>query len=319
MRIYAAPLEGVTGWQFRATHAKYFGGVDRYYTPFLTPGRGSQQPGGKALRDLMPERNDLERTVPQLLTRNAEDFLWGAETMAAFGYREVNLNLGCPSGTVVAKGRGSGFLRDPEELDAFFDTIFPRSPLPVSVKTRLGLTDSEEFPRLLEVFRRYPIRELTVHPRVRKDFYSGQVRLDSFAPALEDHPWPVCYNGDLVTVGDVQAIQARFPEVEAVMLGRGLMADPALARKLRGGPAADRETLRKFHDDLFACYTDSFDSAANAMMRMKELWGWLIHLFGDHQKLAKALRKARTPEDFSLAAAAVFRDLPLLEEAVGPL
>lgn len=314
MRIYAAPMEGVTGWQFRRVHSKYFSGIDRYYAPFLTPGRGSQQPGQKALRDLWPEHNDMGLTVPQLLTRSAEDFLWGAETVAEFGYSEVNLNLGCPSGTVVAKGRGSGFLRDPEALDAFLDQIFAKTPLPVSVKTRVGFENAEEFPRLLEIYARYPIRELTVHPRVRTQFYNGAVDLETFTYAVERNPWPVCYNGDLVTLQDVYRIQERFPAVEAVMLGRGLMADPALAQKLRGGTGVDRETLRQFHDELYTCYADSFGSRGNAMMRMKELWGWLIRLFGDRKRLEKDLKKARTTEAFDAAVAAVFRELPLLEE-----
>lgn len=315
MRIYAAPMEGVTGWQFRRVHAKYFGGVDRYFAPFLTPGRGGQQPSQKALRDLLPEHNDLARTVPQLMTRNAEDFLWGAELLRDLGYDQVNLNLGCPSGTVVAKGRGSGFLRDPEALDAFFAEIFEKTPLPVSVKTRLGIHDPGEFPRLLAVYRRYPICELTVHPRVREEFYKGPVHPDAFALAAEDKPWPLCCNGDLATVGDIADVQKRFPRIDAVMLGRGLMADPALARKAAGGPAADRETLRSFHDELFALYTESFGSAPNAMLRMKELWGFLIRLFGEDKRREKALRKARDPEEFRAAVSAIFAELPLLDEA----
>lgn len=166
--------------------------------------------------------------MPQVMTRRAEDFLWAAEQVADMGYGEVNLNLGCPSGTVTAKGKGAGFLARPEELDAFFEAVFTKVTLPVSVKTRLGIREAEEFDRLLEIYNRYPISELMIHPRVQRDFYKNTVRLDAFAAALARSRNPVVYNGDLVTPKDCTAFTRRFPEVETVMIGRGLIADPAL-------------------------------------------------------------------------------------------
>ena len=154
----------------RQVHNRWFGGIDRYYAPFLSPTQ-SHCFGKKELDQVLPEHNEGIHLVPQLLTRNAEDFLWAAGELAAMGYKEVNLNLGCPSGTVVAKGKGSGFLARYEELSAFLDKIFTFCPIAISVKTRLGLTDPEEFGSLLELYNRFPICELTVHPRVQKDMY----------------------------------------------------------------------------------------------------------------------------------------------------
>ena len=183
MRYYFAPMEGLTDSIYRRLHHKFFPGVDRYYMPFLSPTvHRSLTP--REARELPPADSVPFRAVPQLLTKVPEDFLWAAGQCKALGYDEINLNLGCPSGTVTAKGKGSGMLRDPASLDAFLDAIFSKTELPISVKTRLGYTDPEEFPQLLEIFNQYPIKELTVHPRVRSDFYKGKVRMESFEYCL---------------------------------------------------------------------------------------------------------------------------------------
>ena len=255
--------------------------------------------------------------VPQLLTRVPEDFLWAAGELKAMGYREVNLNLGCPSGTVVAKGKGSGLLASAEELDRFLDAIFSGTDLTLSIKTRLGLRQEEEFGPLLEVYNRYPIACLTIHPRVQKDFYRGAVRMEAFRAALAMSRNPVCYNGDLVTAEECRTLEAAFPGLDGVMLGRGLVGDPALGRKLRGGEAADKETLRAFHDTLYAGYCEAFGSAHSAMSRMKEMWFYLMGLFADSGRQAKALRKADTPQKYERQVAEIFRDLPLRQDNPG--
>ena len=215
---------------------------------------------------------------------------------------------------MVAKGKGSGFLGLPEELERFLDTVFDAAPCAVSIKTRLGLREPEEFGPLLALFRRYPLAELIVHPRVQKDMYKNTPRRAYFARALADSPFPVCYNGDLYTVPALEAFQAEFPAAERIMLGRGLAGDPALARKAEGGPAAGREELRAFHDQVYEGYAEAFGSRRNAMLRMKEVWFYLIHLFGDSQRHAKAIRKARDTDEYESAVAAVFRELELLPE-----
>ena len=199
MKIAFAPMEGLTGALYRQAHCRWFGGVDRYFIPFITPTQDHRFTK-RELREILPEHNGGLTAVPQLLVRRAEDFLWAAGELAAMGYPEINLNLGCPSGTVVAKGKGSGFLGLPEELERFLDTVFDAAPCAVSIKTRLGLREPEEFGPLLALFQRYPLAELIVHPRVQKDMYKNTPRRAYFARALADSPFPVCYNGDLYTV-----------------------------------------------------------------------------------------------------------------------
>ena len=305
MRYYFAPMEGLTDSVYRRLHHKYFGGVDRYYMPFLSPTM-HQTLTGKEDRELpMADSVDFV-AVPQVLTKVPEDFLWAANVCHNRGYEEVNLNVGCPSGTVVAKGKGAGMLADADALDRLLDAIFKGSPLPISVKTRLGLTDPEEFPALLDVFNRYPIRELTIHSRVRKQFYQGDVDMDMFRHAVAHSKNPLCYNGDLFSRQDVDKITAEFPQVEAVMLGRGLVSDPGM---LCGG--TDVQVLEAFHDALLEEYLILFGGSRNAMFRLKENWSYLLPRFENSEKLAKRLRKATDLAEYRTIASEIFHTLTL--------
>ena len=305
MRYYFAPMEGLTDSIYRRLHHKYFSGVDRYYMPFLSP----------TIHRSLTRKEDRElpladRTgflaVPQILTKVPEDFLWAAQVCRDRGYDEVNLNVGCPSGTVVSKGKGSGMLRDAQALDRFLNAVFSASPLPVSVKTRLGLEKPEEFPHLLDVFNRYPIKELTIHPRVRKQFYDGSVHMELFDYAVEHSKNPLCYNGDILTISQTEAIAARYPQVEAVMIGRGLIADPGM---LCGG--TDAAALEGFLNELMAVYEVEFGGSRNAIFRLKENWGFLHDRFEGCDKLWKRLRKTTDAEEFKAISAEILHTLPL--------
>ena len=192
------------------------------------------------------------------------------------------------------------------------DGIFAAPPTAISLKTRLGMEDPEEFPALLELFSRYPVSLLIIHPRVRQDFYRRPVRMDSFRFALDHYRGPICFNGGLLTPEDCAAFAREFPQVDRVMLGQGLLADPALVRRLRGGPAASREELRQFHDALYHTYVDLFASQRNAAFHMKELWHYLSHRFQGPEKALKAIRKASTPQAYDAGVEQMFR-LPLTD------
>lgn len=315
MHYYFAPMEGVTGAVYRRTHHEYFPGIDKYFMPFITP-TTNERLTPRQKRDVAPEVNRGVPAVPQLLTKYAADFIWAANALFGMGYGEVNLNLGCPSGTVTAKGKGAGFLRDPEALDRFLDAVFSACTGAVSVKTRLGMQDPAEFAPLLDIYNRYPIAELTIHPRVRQDFYRGQVREADFAAAFPRCRMPVCYNGDIVSEAGAQTVGERYPAVQAVMIGRGLIADPSLVTRLTGGARADKKTLEAFHNALYERYCEAFGDRRIAMLRMKEIWFYHLNLFADSEKHGKALKKSRTADEYERAAAAVFRDLDLPENTV---
>ena len=313
-----APLDGITKVVFRRVWAAHFGGADRYFIPFFSP-TDQHILTDRDRREIDPANNGGLPLVPQVMTCRAKDFLWAAEVVADMGYTEVNLNLGCPSGTVTAKGKGAGFLAKAEELDRFFDQVFSKVRMPVSVKTRLGIQEPEEFARLLEIYNRYPIACLTIHARVQKEKYRGPVHLDAFAQALAESRNPVCYNGDLRTAAEVEALSQRFPSVEAVMIGRGAVADPALLRKLRGGPAATKEELQAFTQDLYRAYQAFYGQVGTAAQRMREVWFYLIHLFENADRLNKKLRRFKNPGEYESVEAAIFRDLSLRDHSEGDL
>lgn len=320
MEFLFAPMEGITGRVYRRVHARHFPGVDRYYAPFFSPSGDHHFPL-RGLVDLLPEENPGVPLVPQLLTNRAEDFIWAAASLADRGYWEVNLNLGCPSGTVVAKYKGAGFLRLPEELDAFLDGVFAApelAGLAISVKTRIGMADEAEFERLTAIYRQYPIARLIVHPRLRTDYYDGPVRPEAFRRAWEDSPFPVIWNGEIFTPDDLRAMEARFPGQEAVMIGRGLVAEPGLVQRLRTGAPCTREGLREFHDDLCEEYRAVLYGETALCHRMKEIWAYQIRHFEGGEKHLKRLNRAKTLAEYRLAADAVFAELTLLPDTRWP-
>ena len=240
IKLYAAPMEGLTTYIWRRAQREVFGGVDKYFTPFLSP-NGNLAFQQKELDEVTQGETD---TVPQLLTNRGDYFVWAARELYAMGVREVNFNLGCPSGTVTAKRKGAGLLAYPEELDRCLEEVFAALPdMRVSIKTRIGKNDPAEWERLLAIYGKYPVSELIVHPRVQKEFYRGAVHRDAFELALARRREPPVYNGDLFTAAEVEDFCRLYPQVRAVMLGRGLVADPALGRRLRGGAAATRQEL----------------------------------------------------------------------------
>lgn len=305
MKACFAPLEGITDAAFRRIHHKYFPGVDCYYMPFISPTIHRCLTHREA-RELPPADSVGFQAVPQLLGKSPEDMAWAVGQCADLGYSEVNINLGCPSGTVVAKGKGSGMLADPDALDRFLDGLFSRTDHPISVKTRIGLEQPEEFPRILEVYNQYPILELTVHPRVRKAFYKGSCDMDAFQYAVDHSKAPLCYNGDIHSTKDVDAIAARFPSVQAVMVGRGLVADPGM---FSGGTTPD--ILEAYLDELLETYVSLFGSRKNTMFRMKEHWFYLLSLFQDSAKPGKQLRKTTDYDEFRRLTHQIIHTLPL--------
>ena len=320
MEFLFAPMEGVTGRIYRRVHARFFPGVSRYYAPFFSPSGDHHFPL-RGLTDLLPEENPGVDLVPQLLTNRAEDFIWAAASLMDRGYKEVDLNLGCPSGTVVAKRKGAGFLLLPQELDAFLEAVFSApelSGLSLSLKTRIGFADEREWERLLGIYRQYPLSQLIVHPRLRSDFYTGPVRPAAFALALEGSPFPVTWNGDVFSPADLAALKQRFPAVRAVMLGRGLAAEPGLAARLATGEVCSRETLHAFHEAVSEEYRSVLYGDTALCHRMKELWSYLILHFEGGEKHFKRLMKARRWEEFHLASEAIFAELPLREDAEMP-
>lgn len=309
MKIYPAPMEGVTGYVFRQVYREMFGGVDGYFTPFLTPAE-KRVLRGKERREIDPEFNPVDMTVPQILTDDPDKFLKMCLLLTDLGYTEVNLNAGCPSQTVTGKNRGSGMLKDPAALDRFFDRLFtekehyPEEPvrsLRISVKTRLGMEDPEEFRGILPIYNRYPLCEVIIHPRVKKEFYNGTPHMDAFEEAFYNSLHPVCYNGDIWTLEDYERLTERFPTLDRIMIGRGLVADPSLVRRIRGGDPMTIPEYREFSDRLLDGYIESMQNETNAMMRMKEAWLYMGRQFNVTERELKKIYKAKNKAEYLIA------------------
>lgn len=308
MQYYVAPMEGLTDRVWRQTHQKWFaapGAPVRYYAPFLSPPENRVLVKRK-MEEVLPQNNPGTPVIPQILGKDGELAAWMIGELRKLGYQEVNLNFGCPSGTVTAKGKGAGMLRDLAKLQAFLDAVFAHADGPISVKTRLGVDSAAEFAAILELYNRYPISELTIHPRVMRQLYRGEADRAAFAAALPECQMPVCYNGDVTSAALVHELEAQFPTLSGIMVGRGIIADPALLRVAAGGAPATKEELRGYVDDLYHGYTELFGSAGCAISRMKAHWFYLIHRFAGADKLEKQLKKLREPWEYEVTVNQIF-------------
>ena len=310
MRFYFAPMEGITIYTYRNLCNEMFPYIDKYFSPFLVTKKKTIL-NAKELRDILPENNEGINLVPQVLTNNAEDFIIMIRELEKLGYREVNLNLGCPSGTVVSKFRGSGFLAKPEELDEFlaqvFD-VFAGTDMKLSVKTRIGKDAPEEFYHLMEIYNKYEMSELIIHPRTQKDYYKNKPNLPVFADGLKVSKNPVCYNGNIFTVSDYEKFTSRFPEVPMIMLGRGLVCNPALVAEILGRGILEKGILREFHDRIYGEYKQIYSGEKNILFRMKELWCYMVYLFQENEKHKKKLMKSKNLAEYEAAVNVLFRE-----------
>ncbi|MBO4336467.1 MAG: tRNA-dihydrouridine synthase [Lachnospiraceae bacterium] len=318
MKLYFAPMEGITGRFFRnAYESVYTGQIDKYFAPFITCA-GKKGIAPKDLKELLPENNPGIHLVPQVLVNKPEDFGYLAQALKQIGYDEINLNLGCPSKTVVSKGRGAGFLKDPEALDRFLEAAFDiceKSKQQLSIKTRLGMEETEEFDRLYEIYQQYPCSELIIHPRLQKDYYKYPVRTSAFDKAWETRKDDqLVYNGDITGSSQVAALKEKYSGMPAVMIGRGFLMRPYLADMIRGNeigtdnPAVAKihEKLWLFHDRLYAAYKEEMPGARAVLFKMKELWFYLAESFpvtDDEQgkrnkKALKQIKKSQRLEDY---------------------
>ncbi len=302
MEYYLAPLEGITTYIFRNAYHHYFGGIDKYFTPFIS----SKGMSSRELNDILPEHNKDIPLVPQILTNRTDEFLAIAGKLETYGYTCVNLNLGCPSGTVTAKKRGSGFLSIPDELDAFLTEIFEKCPLKISIKTRIGVSSEEEWEHLLSIFGKYPVDELIIHPRLQQEFYNGTPHKSAYAKAEETLSVPLCYNGDIISCASKEALLDELPQVSRIMIGRGILRDPNLILRLKGKPCHEKDTLKAFHEEILENYIEIMSGEAPVLYKMKDLWFYMSKSFTDSEKYLKKIRKANSLSAYKIAVNNLF-------------
>lgn len=293
MRFYFAPMEGVAGYIYRNAYHTYFHHIDKFFAPFIVT-----SPNGirrmKEFKDILPENNEDIRLIPQLLSNNVQDFIQAVNEIEAIGYDEINLNVGCPSGTVTSKGRGAGFLLKPKELDRFLDRIYQECRVKISIKTRIGFYEPGEFEKILDIYNNYPVHELIIHPRTREDYYKNNVHLEMFEYAVRECRHELCYNGDIFLKSDCDKIEKMFPEIECVMLGRGLLRNPSLVENIiEDREEPDWKTIFAFHNRIYNDYKKILSGDKHILFKMKEIWLHMSCSSEDSEKFFKKIKKAK--------------------------
>ena len=310
MKYYLAPLEGNTTYVFRTAYHRHYGGMERYFTPFIASRNLSSRERG----DVLPEHNVGMTCIPQIITGRADEFLDIAASVKAFGYDTVNLNLGCPAATVVSRKRGSGMLSDTESLKVFLDEIYTKCDMKISVKTRIGIESTSEWTKILDVFEMFPLEELIIHPRLQKQGYGGQVHFDAMQEAYERNlPFPVCFNGDLLYIneeaagyGSLSYAKELLPQMDTAMIGRGIFRYPGMVAEAGSEPSLDR--LKAFHSELLSGYIKIMSGDANTLFKMKDLWTFLSQSFEDSDKYLKKIRKSSRLSEYEVVVNSLFRE-----------
>ena len=300
MNLYFAPMEGITGCVYRSTHREVFGGCSAYFAPFITPS-DNEKVSKKGLKDVLFENNKGFPLKVQVLTNQSEAFIKFANKIKAHGYNEINLNLGCPSATVVGKGRGAGMLAEPYKLDKFLYEIFSKCDIKISIKTRIGYEERNEIEDLMNIYNKYPISLLIVHPRTRMEFYKGIADVDAFKYAYSVSKNNICYNGDVCSKEDFQVIKNQFPDAEGVMIGRGALKNPALFREISGGPLLKTDELITFSEKLTENYLEFLGSETFTLHKLKEVCYYMLLNFPEEKKISKAVKKANKLTEFTAA------------------
>ncbi len=290
MKLYFAPMEGITTYTYRNIHAELFGGCDDYYAPFIVPTE-NERLSMKTLRDIKPENNHIKPKI-QVMCSTCGAFLEFEKKVTEMGYDEVNINLGCPSGTVVKKFRGSGALKNPVMLDEMLSGIFGKSDIKISIKTRAGFYSHNEFDKLLDIYKKYPFSKLIVHPRIREELYKGKPNLESFSKAYKKIGKNLCYNGDIYSVCDFKEISEKFPGLDSVMIGRGAVKNPAIFREIKGGRKLSTKELISFSNLLEKRYLEYFRSECNVLHKLKEMWIYAGENYPNDPKIIKAIKKS---------------------------
>ncbi|MVX67158.1 diguanylate cyclase [Clostridium chromiireducens] len=314
MKYYLAPMEGITGYVYRNSYKSFFNNIDKYFTPFIVPNE-SKNLNTKEFKDVLPENNKGINIIPQILTNDSKGFINTSKKLQRLGYNELNLNLGCPAGTVVSKNRGSGFLAKREELDIFLSEIFKIDNMKISIKTRIGKDSPEEFYELIKIYNKYPMEELIIHPRTQKDFYGNRPNLKVFKDALSLSTNPVCYNGDIFTADAHDDLIKTFPEVKTIMIGRGILANPGLINTIKTNANMDKKVLKDFHDEILNNYIKLFNEDIFAMNRMKELFGYMSYIFSDNKKYIKKIKSSQNIDEYNEAVVSLFTEQEIINGA----
>ncbi len=309
--LLSSPLQGFTDFRFRNAQNKIFGGIDTFYSPYIRlNGKLVIKPSYE--RDLLPENNLGLEVIPQIITNDADEFLFVAKYVQELGYKELNWNLGCPYPMVTKCGMGSGLISNPERINGILNKVHSESDIIVSMKMRLGYDTTEEILDVLPILDTYPIKNIAIHARIGKQLYKGGVHLDAFQQCIDNTRHKLYYNGDISSVAKFQEMQQRFPTIDHWMIGRGLISDPFLPNMIRANsaeyPENKMELFSKFHDTLYEIYSESLSGSTHILLKMYHLWEYFSTTFSNPHKVLKQIKKAQSIRNYEAAVAAIFKN-----------
>jgi len=294
--LLSSPLQGFTDFRFRNAFDKYFGGIDTFYAPYIRlNGKLEIKPGYQ--RDLLPQNNTVKELIPQIMTNDADEFLFVSKYVQELGYKELNWNLGCPYPMVTKRGMGSGLICESEKIDNILNKVYQESDIIVSMKMRMGYDTPEEILDVFPILDKYPIKNVAIHARIGKQLYKGGVDLESFQRCLDNTTQKIYYNGDITSVAKFNELKERFPSIDHWMIGRGLIADPFLPNMIRNNslayPENRVEVFSKFHDTLYNDYESALSGQSHVLIKMLHFWEYFATTFSNPHKTFKKIKKAK--------------------------
>jgi len=311
IKIYQAPLQGFTDFDFRKALAESFGGVDKYFIPYLSYGKGREIKKSQ-LREVFPENNEVLPVVPQVLFSDQAELFDLIAILIDYGYQEINLNLGCPYPMATNKGRGAAWLEKPEALNEILQQLYAKGlTAKFSVKMRAGMTNDQDAKAVFDVLNQFPLEELIFHPRTASQMYDGKANPQLFVEAISQVKHPMVYNGDIFSVADLQNFQSLLPEQNSWMIGRGMLTNPALAAQLKGEvfePKALRKKMREFHDQLLEAYSARLQGDGHIVMKMSQFWTYFSESFENPHKAMKLVKKSSSLLKYNAAITEIFKN-----------
>tara|TARA_R110000868_G_scaffold312764_1_gene573718 strand:- start:3206 stop:4150 length:945 start_codon:yes stop_codon:yes gene_type:complete len=308
--LLSSPLQGFTDFRFRNAQNKIFGGIDTYYAPYIRL-NGKLVIKSSYQRDLLPENNSELEVIPQIITNDADEFLFVSKYVQELGYKELNWNLGCPYPMVTKCGMGSGLISNTEKINQILHKVHNESDIIVSMKMRLGYDTTEEILDVFPILEKYPIKNVAIHARIGKQLYKGGVHLDAFQACVDNTKLKLYYNGDITSVAKFHEMQARFPSIDHWMIGRGLIADPFLPSMIKNNtteyPKNKMELFSEFHETLYQGYSESLSGSTHILLKMHHLWEYFSVIFSNPHKVHKKIKKAKSIRNYEQAVLEIIK------------
>ena len=315
LQLSLGPFQGITDAPFRNVFKRHFSGIDKFYTPFFTGIHKEEHAKNLQGEEIDPRCNDVETLTPQILSTDADEILRFAKQCKELGYKEINLNMGCPFPRVANKKRGSGLLPYPDKVEAMLEGVFEQiDDMKFSVKCRLGYFSPDEIDAIIPVFNRFPLSELIIHPRIGKQLYKGEADVERFKALIPYINAPLVYNGDIFSVDSFKRIREAVQPMEQFMLGRGILTNPFLAEEIKNGDTSDDKTQR-LHAYVLDLYDDRLRHAGGSpkvLGRMKELWSYLMNSFEEPQVVWRKIKKINALKEYEDAVGFIFKENALI-------